>query len=126
MERVEERTTDQRVWKLIRLWLEAGVIEDGTVREKLAGTPQGGVISPLLANIYLNRLGRLWAARRRWLGVLIRYADDFRGDVPNGIAAQRSAPTDRAGDGPAGMEAASGEHAAGGLQAGQGGELRVS
>jgi group II intron reverse transcriptase/maturase len=65
------------VLKLIRQWLEAGVMEDGTVRETLAGTPQGGVISPLLANIYLNKLDRIWAARCSSLGVLVRYADDF-------------------------------------------------
>jgi group II intron reverse transcriptase/maturase len=52
-------------------------MEDGTVRETLAGTPQGGVISPLLANIYLNKLDRIWAARCSELGVLVRYADDF-------------------------------------------------
>ena len=52
-------------------------MEDGTVRETLAGTPQGGVISPLLANIYLNRLDRIWVSRCRPLGKLIRYADDF-------------------------------------------------
>lgn len=52
-------------------------MEDGTVRETLAGTPQGGVISPLLANIYLHLLDRLWAAKCGSLGVLIRYADDF-------------------------------------------------
>jgi RNA-directed DNA polymerase len=52
-------------------------MEDGTVRETLAGTPQGGVISPLLANIYLNKLDRIWAARCSQLGTLIRYADDF-------------------------------------------------
>ena len=63
--------------KLIRQWLEAGVMEDGTVRETLAGTPQGGVISPLLANIYLNKLDRIWAARCSQLGILVRYADDF-------------------------------------------------
>jgi group II intron reverse transcriptase/maturase len=63
--------------KVIRQWLEAGVMEDGTVRETLAGTPQGGVISPLLANIYLNKLDRIWAARCGQLGVLVRYADDF-------------------------------------------------
>ena len=62
--------------KLIRQWLEAGVMEDGTVRETLAGTPQGGVISPLLANIYLNKLDRIWAARGSQLGELVRYADD--------------------------------------------------
>ena len=74
---VKERVSDRRVLKLIGQWLAAGVMEDGTVRETLAGTPQGGVISPLLSNIYLGYLDRIWESRCKHLGILVRYADDF-------------------------------------------------
>ncbi len=74
MEAVEERVCDQRVLKLLRAMLRAGVMEDGQVRRTGAGTPQGGVISPVMCNVYLHRLDREWDDRD---GVLCRYADDL-------------------------------------------------
>ncbi|MFJ1673368.1 group II intron reverse transcriptase/maturase [Streptomyces bottropensis] len=74
MQAVEERVVDRSVLKLLRAMLRAGVMEDGQVRRPVSGTPQGGVISPLLANVYLHRLDRAWATRDH--GVLVRYADD--------------------------------------------------
>jgi RNA-directed DNA polymerase len=77
---VEHRIADRRIVRLIQKWLGAGVLEDGERRDTEEGTPQGGVISPLLANIYLHYVFDLWARhwRRQAEGdvIIVRYADD--------------------------------------------------
>ena len=74
MSAIEERIVDREILKLLRAMLRAGVMEEGAVTRSDAGTPQGGVISPCLCNVYLHRLDRQWT--ERGAGVLVRYADD--------------------------------------------------
>jgi RNA-directed DNA polymerase len=79
---VEHRVGDRRVVRLIRKWLKAGVAEDGQVTPGTVGTPQGAVISPLLANIYLHYVFDLWAQQWRQRHaqgdvIMVRYADDI-------------------------------------------------
>lgn len=77
MRLVEERISDRRMLKLVRQMLRAGVLEDGEIRPTDQGVPQGGVISPLLANVALNELDKFWEDHCRYQGQLIRFADDF-------------------------------------------------
>jgi RNA-directed DNA polymerase len=78
---VEHRIADQRVVRLIQKWLKAGVLEDGEWKSSETGTPQGGGISPLLANVYLHYVFDLWVRkwRRQAKGdvIVVRYADDI-------------------------------------------------
>ena len=78
---VQSKVIDRSVVKLISMWLKAGVMEDMSVRAVTTGTPQGGVISPLLANLYLHWLDQTWDRRkfgeRAHDAHLVRYADDF-------------------------------------------------
>lgn len=72
---LNRRISDRRVIKLCRQWLQSGVIENGKYYPTEKGSPQGGVISPLLANIYLHVLDSYWENHKE-LGVIVRYADD--------------------------------------------------
>jgi RNA-directed DNA polymerase len=79
---IEHRIADPRIIRLIRKWLKAGVLEDGELTVAEAGTPQGSVASPLLANVYLHYVFDLWAERwrhheARGQVALVRYADDI-------------------------------------------------
>ena len=79
---LRHRIADERVLRLVMKWLNAGVIEDGTWSDSGEGTPQGGSLSPLLANVYLHYVLDLWAdwwrkTRARGNVVITRFADDF-------------------------------------------------
>src|SRR2546425_4592909 len=79
---IEHRVADRRILRLIQKWLKAGVSEDGQWSETKLGTPQGAVVSPLLANVYLHYLFDLWADiwRKKVVKgdvVVVRYADDL-------------------------------------------------
>jgi len=62
---------------LVRKFLKTGILEDGIVRTSTAGTPQGGVVSPLMTNIYLNYLDKIRIQRSQGVGVLVRYTDNL-------------------------------------------------
>jgi retron-type reverse transcriptase len=73
---------DRRILRLIQKWLKAGVSEDGRWSETNVGTPQGAVVSPLIANVYLHYVFDLWAdVWRRKVAkgdvIIVRYADDL-------------------------------------------------
>jgi len=77
LELVHQRISDRRILKLIRKWLKCGVMECGVAKETIVGAPQGGVISPLLANTYLHEFDKFWMEQTMVTGKLVRYADDF-------------------------------------------------
>jgi len=82
MKFMEHRGADNRVHRLLRKWLKAGVSEDGEWSETKVGTPQGAVVSPLLANVYLHHVFDLWAEVWREKVakgdmIVVRYADDL-------------------------------------------------
>ena len=79
---IAHRIADPRILRLIAKWLKAGVMENGTMTATVQGTPQGAVISPLLANVYLHYVLDLWT--KHWRKhrstsdvIIVRYADDF-------------------------------------------------
>jgi RNA-directed DNA polymerase len=88
MKLIARRISDGEILRIIRQWLRSGYVEDGKFHRSNRGTPQGGVISPLLANIYLHPVGRVF--ERKDVGRLVRYADDMvllcRGSLTEGVS----------------------------------------
>ncbi len=74
---VDQRVNDPQMRKAIKGFLKAGVLDGDAFSEPAAGTPQGGPVSPLLANIYLNFLDHVFQQEGRHLGEMVRYADDL-------------------------------------------------
>jgi RNA-directed DNA polymerase len=79
---IEHRIGDSRMVRLLMKWAKAGVLEEGELRERKEGTPQGAIISPLLANLYLHYVFDLWVQKwRKQPGrgevYVVRYADDL-------------------------------------------------
>ncbi len=77
MAAVRRRISDGEMLRLIYYWLKAGYLLDGQYHDTDQGSPQGGVLSPLLANVYLHTFDRAFKAQKRFIGRLTRYADDF-------------------------------------------------
>jgi len=82
MNTIARRISDKYVLKLIKMWLKSPVLADGTLQKMKKGTPQGGVISPLLANIYLHQVDTAWldagmTRKGGWNAQMVRYADDI-------------------------------------------------
>ena len=91
---LEHRIADRRILRLIRKWLRAGVSEDGKWSRTTVGTPQGSVISPLLANVFLHYAFDLWANQwrerhARGSVIMVRYADDFVMGFQSQVDAER-------------------------------------
>ena len=74
---IRQRISDRRILKIIMKWLKAGIMQAGEIVESKLGSQQGGVISPLLSNIYLNYMDVVWEKYYSKIGKLVRYADDF-------------------------------------------------
>src|SRR5438309_2350449 len=94
IDRITLTDVEQYGVELLRALLRVGVMEEGAVRRGISGTPQGGVVSPLLCNVYLNRVDRVW--QTRGAGVLCRYADDLvvmcrsKGEAERALTALRA------------------------------------